>query len=825
MKGCWINRRIGLGVVVAVLAGVSFAKDSMPDMPAPAAPPLPAVTAIKLLPDRLNISDGRDARRVLVMGITASGKPVDLTASAQFQSDSKAIEIGADGYVRGREKATAEVTVHAGNLQAKLPVNVASVEVPKIGFVRDVQPIMARVGCNAGTCHGSAKGKEGFKLSLRGYDSEYDYGALINDLGGRRFNRVDPAGSLMLQKPTGEVPHEGGKVLTKDTEYYNTIKKWIAEGTREQEPEARAISLEVLPDDVYLDLPGRSQQLLVIAHYKDGSTRDVTREAIYSSSNIEVVAVKDNTATALRRGEGAVLIRYEGNYATRQVICMGDRTGYAWAEQPKYNFIDQHVYEKLKMMKILPSDLCTDAEFIRRVSLDLTGQPPTSEKVKAFLADPAESKAKREALVDDLLASEAFNDYWSNKWADLLQCNSKNLGQKSLWTFRGWIRNAVAKNVPYDEFVKTLLLAKGSSYTAPEVNYYRALGETGKITEDVSQTFLGVRFNCNKCHDHPFEKWTQIQYYQFGAFFARITFKKGQGPDEQIIYNNYNGGEVNHPKTAAVVKPKVPYGMAHETMGDEDRRVAFVEWLTSAQNPYFAKSMSNRIWSYFYGRGIIEPVDDIRASNPASNAPLLDALTEDFVKDGFDVRKLMRTICTSRTYQLSINPNRWNEDDKINFSHALPRRLGAEQLVDAVAVATGFRAGYGGMPTGTRAVMLPDGTGETMDVLGLFGKPKRQSACECERTSNFTLSHAINLVNGATIGDAVSSPASRIPKIVNENKDDRKVIEELYFAILNRPPTDKELEGVTLGEGAKRLETAQDIAWALLNSPAFLYNR
>jgi hypothetical protein len=518
-------------------------------------------------------------------------------------------------------------------------------------------------------------------------------------------------------------------------------------------------------------------------------------------------------------------VRYEGSYATREVISMGDRTGYAWVDRPQYNYIDQHIDTKLKQVKILPSELCTDAEFVRRVSLDLTGQPPTAEKVKAFLADNADSKAKREAYVDELLASEAFNDYWSNKWADLLQCNSKTLGQKSLWTFRGWIRSAIARNMPYDEFVRSLLLAKGSSYTVPEVNYYRTLQETGKITEDVSQTFLGVRFNCNKCHDHPFEKWTQQQYYEFGAFFARIAFKKGQGPDEQIVYNNYNGGEVKHPKTTAVVSARVPYGMARETMAEEDRRQAFVEWLTSAQNPYFAKSMANRVWSYFFGRGIIDPVDDIRASNPPINAPLLDALTAEFVKSGFDVRKLMRQICMSRTYQSSIIPNRWNEDDHINFSHALPRRLGAEQLLDAVAIATGHRPSFGGMPKGTRAVMLPDGTGETMDVLGLFGKPKRQSACECERTSNFTLSHAINLVNGSTIGDAVAN-GSRIKQIVEANKEDKKVVEELYFAILNRPPTEKELDGITLGEDAKkRVETAQDLAWALLNSPAFLYNR
>jgi hypothetical protein len=584
----------------------------------------------------------------------------------------------------------------------------------------------------------------------------------------------------------------------------------------------------VLPERIDIDLPGRSHRVLVIAHYRDGSSRDVTNEAIVSSSNIEAIAVKDNVVTGLRRGEGAVLVRYEGNYATRGVIIMGDRSAYAWQDQPEYNYVDKHIYEKLKAVKLLPSELCTDAEFIRRVSLDLTGQPPTAERVKAFLADPAESRVKRERLVDELLASDAFVQNWANKWSDLLQCNSTTLGQKGLWTFRTWIADSVAANKPYDQFVRELLLAKGSSYTNPAVNYYRTLKDPGKITEDVSQTFLGIRFNCNKCHDHPFEKWTQTQYYEFGANFARVAFKKGQVGDEQIVYVNFDETPVKHPKTDKAVTAMVPYaGELYKSVADAaDRRQAFVEWLTSAENPYFAKSMANRTWSYFFGRGIIDPVDDIRASNPAANPALLEALTKDFIDHQFDVRHLMRTICTSRTYQLSVKSNKWNEDDKINFSHALPRRLGAEQLVDAIAVATGYRAGYGGLPTGTRAAELPDGTGETADVLGLFGKPKRQSACECERTNNFTLSHAINLVNGSTIGDAVASPNSRIVQIVKAEKDDRKVLEELYYTILNRPPTEEEVKDVNLGETEKqRLEAAQDEAWALLNSAAFLYNR
>jgi hypothetical protein len=428
-------------------------------------------------------------------------------------------------------------------------------------------------------------------------------------------------------------------------------------------------------------------------------------------------------------------------------------------------------------------------------------------------------------LIDEVLGCNDYVEYWANKWADLLQCNGENLGQKGVWVYRQWIKQSIANNVPYDKMVRSLLTAEGSAFKNPAVNYFRVLREPGKITEDVSQTFLGVRFNCNKCHDHPFEKWTQNQYYEFGAYFAQVAFKKGALPGEEIVYRNYMGGEVKHLKTDMVMAPKVPVGAARETTTAEDRRDPFVDWLTAKENPFFAKSMANRVWSYFFGKGIIEPVDDIRASNPPSNPALLDALTEEFVKGGFDLRKLMRTICQSRTYQLSIRPNKWNEDDKMNFSHALPRRLSAEQLMDAVAQATGVRPQFTGMPTGMRAVEVPDGNVEGNDFLALFGRPKRQSACECERSSNITLSHALNMINGVTVTDAVSSPTGKIAKIVDANSDDKKVIEEIYFSCLSRPPSEKELTGVEVSKGGSRIEFAQDLAWALLNSPAFLFNR
>jgi hypothetical protein len=520
--------------------------------------------------------------------------------------------------------------------------------------------------------------------------------------------------------------------------------------------------------------------------------------------------VTGNSVTGIRRGEAAVLVRYEGNYATKLVTVMGDRTGFVWARAPEYNYIDKFMNAKWARVKTLPSELCTDAEFIRRVSLDLTGLPPTSARVGKFLADPAASREKREKLVEELLGNPDFVEYWANKWADLLQCSSATLGEKGVWVFRNWIRDRVAQNLPYDQFVRTLLLSEGSSYRNPAVNYYRVLRDPNKITEDVTQTFLGVRFNCAKCHDHPFEKWTQNQYYELGAYFARVAIKRGTlGKDtvrnatgdpvtvtgEEIVYLNYAGGEVKHPKTDKAVTPEVPYGTAKDSSAAGDRRTGVVDWLTSKANPLFAKSMANRVWSYFFGRGIIEPVDDIRASNPPSNPELLDALTKDFVESGFDVRHLMRTLCASRTYQLSIRKHKWNEDDTVNFSHATPRRLSAEQLMDAVAVATGTRPKFTGMPTGMMAVDVPDAQVAGDDFLELFGRPKRQSACECERTSNISLSHAMNLINGATIDDAVAAPESRIAKLVASEKDDQKVIREIYLSCLSRPPSDKEGTG------------------------------
>jgi hypothetical protein len=803
----------------------------------PAKPPLPVVESLQLEPASLTLENARDGRLVLVWGVTKDGQRYDLTDSATFKPDSASLVVGDDLYIAPSAAGDMTITVTAADKQAKLPVKVMSADNPPVSFTRDVMPVLSKSGCNAGTCHGAQAGKNGFKLSLRGYDPNYDYNALINDLLGRRFDRIKPDQSLMLLKPVGAVPHEGKKVFEIGSRPYNLIHQWIKEGVKRDETVAahKPVKLEILPKSIDLDLPGREQRLIVLAHYFDGKTRDVTRDAVMSSNSDEIAKVAGNKVTGIRRGEAAVLIRYEGNYGVANVSVMGDRTGFAWSPMPEYNLIDKYINGKLEKRKILPSNECTDADFIRRAYLDLTGVVPTASQARTFVEDKTPSQQKRQKLVDSLIGSRDFVECWSNKWADLLQCNSKALGENGVWVFREWIRNSVAQNMPYDRFVRSLVTAQGSNLTNPAVNYYRALKDkddagkltTNKITEDVSQTFLGVRFSCNKCHDHPFERWTQTQYYEFGAFFARVAFKPGQRMGEEIVYTNYNGGEVEHPKLHKVMAPSVPYGTPPDAKAARFRQEAFANWLTSKDNPLFAKSYVNRVWSYFFGRGIIDPVDDIRASNPPVNPELLDALTEDFIKSGFNTRHLMRQIVLSRTYQLSFVPNKWNQDDKINFSHAIPRRLGAEQMMDAVAVATGTKPNVQGLPKDLRSVYLADGmVGGDNDFLKLFGRPKRESACECERTNNVSLAHALNLINGSVIGGAVVDSTNTMVLLAAKEPDNRKVIEEIYYAILNRPPTEAEVKSLDLGSDPKqRQEVAQDLAWALLNSPAFLFNR
>ena len=794
---------------------------------------IPKITKLKSTPEALVLEGKHDVRSITISGLTSDGYWIDLSKESSFTTNDTKVKIDSAGYVYPVAVGWTTIKVAFRRHSIDLSVNVKNVDTQPISFVRDIMPAISKVGCNAGTCHGAAKGKNGFKLSLRGYDLDLDYQKLITDLSGRRLNRARPAQSLMLLKPTQGVPHGGGQALEVDSRHYKTFHQWIVEGVKSDVDATKRVSrLEVIPHATEIHLPGMAQQLIVIAHYPDGTSRDVTRDAIYSSSLADVATTSDSGfVTAARRGEAVILVRYESLYSTSEIIVIGDRSGFKWAAAPQYNYIDELVYDKLKRVRILPSDLCTDAEFTRRLYLDLTGVPPTPSQVQTFLDDHANSRQKRERLIDHLIGQPEYVEHWTHKWADLLQCNRKFLGEKGVWLFRKWIHDSVAKNKPYDKFVRDLLMASGSTYQNPAANYHlvttdKTIYQPDVAIENATQLFLGIRFACVKCHDHPFEKWTQNQYYELGSYFSEVGVKRGQLPGEQVVYNNYSvSGGVKHPKTGGIVPANVPFGSA-EKIG-VDPREAVTNWLVSKDNPWFAKSLVNRVWSYFLGRGIVEPVDDIRSSNPPSNAELLDALTKDFIENDFDLRHLMHTITKSRTYQQSIKTNRWNQEDEINFSHAIPRRLTAEQMLDAVSIATGSHPKFSGVPKGFRAVQLPDSSLDDGGFLKLFGRPERESACECERTTQVSLSHALNLINGPTIASAINDPKGRIAQLTKQKIDNRILVKEVYLATLCRMPNEAELVKAVdhISKTESQAEGAQDLLWALINSPSFLFNR
>jgi hypothetical protein len=709
---------------------------------------------------------------------------------------------------------------------------VAQATSPRVTFLRDVAPILNKVGCTAGACHGAAKGKNGFKLSLRGYDPQFDYESLLYDLSGRRFNRADPGRSLMLAKPSQEVAHGGGRRFAKDSDYYKTIHNWIAQGVPYGDPaKDTAVELRAEPAEILMTKPGETASLKVVVRYQDNELRDVTRETAIESNVPDVARVEADASVDMpiirgeRVGEATLLLRYQGKFAAIPVTVLNPRPGFVWKPLPQQNYIDRLVDAKLERLKIQPSAPTDDATFFRRVSLDLTGRLPSPESVRAFLDDARPSRVKRAKMIDTLIASPEYVDHWTVKWGDLLQSSRKYLGEKGAYEFQHWIREAIASNRPYDKLVRELLTARGSSYDNPAANYFRVTREAKPAMEKTTQVFLGVRMVCAQCHDHPFERWTQNQYYQMSAFFSAVGIRAGFEVGEEIVFDQRSDYEMKHPRDGRAMKPQfmLASGVAPVPDGPQ-RRDAFADWLTSRDNPFFAKAIANRMWSYFVGKGIIDPVDDIRASNPPSNPALLEALTTDFVASNFDLRDLMRTIVSSRTYQASIVTNEWNATDRDNFSHAIPRRLAAEELMDAVSSAAGARPRFPEVPQDTGASQLVDPHIGREGFLDVFGRPARDSACECERRSDFSLPQALNLVNGTTISDAVADGKGRVAKLVLSGKSDEAIVDELYLAALSRLPTQEERQrGVTYLSNAARASRAQDLLWALLNSKAFLY--
>jgi len=802
-------------VAVEALAAVASVKTTAPALDAPplsdATPDkLPegaVITSLSVEPDRIAFKKSIDYTQLLVTAHLADGSTADVTRLITTGLDRPIIRLTPGGLVNPVQDGVAKLTLTSGGQSVTLPVEVSGYDTPLVvDYIHEVTPVMSRMGCNAGTCHGAKEGKAGFKLSLRGYDPVYDLRAFTDDIKGRRSNTASPDDSLMLMKATAGVPHEGGQVTKPDSDRYRILRSWIAAGAKVNFASPRVKKIDLSPQNPTIPLEGGHQQMRVVATYADGVVRDVTQDAFIDTGNMDVAKAEKSGGllTALRRGEAPILARYEGSYASTVLTVMGDRTGFAWQNPPANNRIDEFVASKLERMKTLASPLCTDLEFIRRVYLDLTGLPPAPEQVRAFVDDAADSRWKREQLIDQLIASDDFTDHWANKWCDLLQVNSKYLGGEGAKLFRDWVRDQVARNVPYDQFVKSILTATGSNKENPAASYFKILREPVELMENTTHLFLATRFNCNKCHDHPFERWTQDQYYQMSAFFAQTALERdpasgnsniggseveGAKPLYEKVMDRKEG-EVKHDRTGAITPPKFPYPAKTKTADEATRREKLADWITSPDNIYFARSFVNRLWGYLNGVGLIEPLDDIRAGNPPSNPELLDWLGQEFIAKGFDFRHVIRQICRSRTYQLSLQTNRWNADDKTNFSHATARRLPAETLLDTIYKVTGTTAEIPGVAKGVRAGQLPDSNIGLKDgFLTNLGRPVRESACECERSADLQLGPIMALISGPTVGDAISGSGNALAKLVADHPDDRELIGEVFMRVLSRPAT------------------------------------
>jgi hypothetical protein len=707
--------------------------------------------------------------------------------------------------------------------------------------------VLSKAGCNQGTCHGNQNGKNGFKLSLRGEDPLLDLASLTRDALGRRVELGDPDASLILLKATGGIAHEGGRRFGNASSEYAVLRQWIADGARDDLPNHPVLQrIEISPREQILIEPPHQVQLRVRAVFSDGGVRDVTDRAVYEVSNqaATVSAGGEVRAAEGQRGgtaETAILVRYLNRQATVEFAFIPDGKHFHWNDVPESNFIDHHVFAKLKALRIQPSDLCSDRVFLRRATLDLLGLTPTAEEARVFLSDTRADKRAR--LVAALLDRAEFADFWALKWSDLLRNEEKLLDRKGVEVFHQWIRQSIAESKPLNEFARELLAGRGSTYANPPANFYRALRDPYSRAEATAQVFLGVRMQCAKCHNHPFERWTQDDYHGLAAFFARVQYrivenKRRDGFDqhefigEQIVYPAREG-EVRHPRTGAVVSPRFLGSDRSAAKAEADRLQMLADWVADPANPFLARAQVNRVWFHLMGRGIVDPLDDFRASNPPVNAPLLDALTQEFVAHRFDLGQLIRTIMNSRTYQLAAVPNESNREDETNFSHAIVRPLQAEQLLDAIAQAAGVSIRFPGYPRGIRAAQLPGvrpersrdrRAAESEVFLKVFGKPDRLLTCECERSEDTTLNQAFQLVTGELMDKVISDPDNRIGRLLDAGKSNQEILAELYLAALSRPPTAREREAnLDLLERAKnRRQALEDILWGLLNAKEFL---
>ena len=787
-----------------------------------------ADTGLSLIPGTIQLS-GRAARQQLVVESTRGGHPTgQVTNDVSYESEPPGVVEVRSGVVIPLADGTATITVTSGGRKAAAAVKVAAVEKPvEPSFRNDVQPLLAKVGCNAGACHGAAAGQNGFKLSLRGYDNEGDYLALTRNAFGRRVIPSDPGRSLILLKPTATVPHKGGKRFEVGSPDYQVLAGWVAAGAPgPKESDPRITRIEILPDHVVLE-PGASQQILVRAWFSDGRSEDVTHWAKFNAANATVAQIDDEgRIKVLGNGEGAVTAWYLSRIAIATVTVPQTNlvSPELFSNFKRRNFIDDLVVEKLAELNLPPSPPCSDAQFIRRAFLDATGVLPKEKEVRQFLAD--ETADKREKLVDTLMRRPEFVDYWAYKWSDLLLVNSKKLRAADMWSYYDWIRNNVSANTSWDEFVRQIVTAQGSTLENGACNFYTLHDDPLALTENTSLAFLGMSINCARCHNHPMEKWTNDEYYGMANLFARVRFKNGRDGGDSVVFAA-DEGDLIQPLTGKPQPPRPLDGEAIAPNSHEDRRKALADWLVSRDNPYFSRAIVNRVWANYFGVGLVEKVDDLRVTNPASNEKLLSAAAKYLADHHFDLRSLMRAIMTSQTYQLSSAPRLENETDTRFYSHYYPKRLMAEVLLDAVAEVTGAENKFPNYPPGFRAVQLPD-AGLDSYFLKTFGRPDRIVTCECERSAEPSITQVLHLSNGDTLNTRLEEKQNRIGKLLAQNDSPDKIITEGYYSAFSRPPTGEELRRlesqVEKAKDGEKRAAFEDVYWALLSSKEFLFN-
>jgi hypothetical protein len=784
---------------------------------------------IKVMPDQITLETKRDTQNVIVTAVYQDDVTLDVTSFATIQAANPALVSITNGLITPLADGSTELVVSFGGQEVKKPIEVKRVvEDRPISFNLDVMPVFMRGGCNTGGCHGSSRGKDGFHLSLFGFDPAGDYHRITREMNGRRINLALPGQSLLVEKSIERVPHTGGKLFEENSHLNQTLVEWISNGAPQDVPEvAKVTGIEVFPKQIVLEGTNSMQQLIVRATYSDGTDRDVTNLAVFVTNNETSVKIdKNGLASSGSRGEAFLLARFDNFSVGTQAIVIPENLVYTKPTPVVNNYIDELVHDKLHKLRMLPTGLCTDETFLRRVHADIVGVLPTEQEYRDFVAD--QTPDKRRILIDKLLARKEFSELWVMKWAELLQIRSNiaggNRNYKRALLYYNWLQERISKNVPMNQVVKELLSASGGTFSNPGTNFYEMEQDKLKLTENVAQVFMGMRIQCAQCHNHPFDRWTMDDYYGFAAFFSQVGRKQSDDPREIVIFNS-GGGETPHLVTKQPIPPKFLGGEVAPLAPGQDRRESVAEWLSSPDNPYFSRNLANMIWAHFFGVGIIEPVDDVRISNPASNPELLDALSAKLKEYNYDFKKLVADICNSATYQRSSETNETNVADTRNFSHSQVRRMRAEVALDAISQVTETPNKFKGLPLGARATQISDGT-FTDYFLTTFGRATRDTVCSCEVKMEPNLSQALHMLNGDATGARISR-GKVIEKLKAEGKNEDQIIESLFVRSFSRRPNSEELvaineqlKAVPEGEKAQAIE---DVFWAILNAKEFMF--